>query len=144
MPISGVSGATDTAANKSTSSAASSSASDLQNQFLMLLVTQLQNQDPLSPMDSTNFTAQLAQFSSLEQLTTINKGIETLAASQNSLQNAYLANLIGKQVGYEKVSGGAATTVYGTVTGVSYESNGTYFLVDGAAKVAVGDVTVIK
>jgi flagellar basal-body rod modification protein FlgD len=144
MSISGVSGATDASAIKTTSSVASSSASDLQNQFLMLLVTQLQHQDPLSPMDSTNFTAQLAQFSSLEQLTAINDGIGTLAASQNSLQNAYLANLIGKQVGYEGTSNGAATTLYGTVTGVSYESDGTYFLVDGATKVAVGDVTVIK
>ena len=73
-----------------------------------------------------------------------NDGIGTLAASQNSLQNAYLANLIGKQVGYEGTSGGTATTLYGTVTGVSYESDGTYFFVDGATKVAVGDVTVIK
>ena len=62
-------------------------------------MTQLQNQDPLAPMDSTNFTSQLAQFSSLEQLTSINEGLETLAASQNSLQNAYLANLIGKRSG---------------------------------------------
>ncbi len=39
--------------------------------FLMLLVAQLQNQDPLSPDDPTEFTAQLAQFSSLEQLTSL-------------------------------------------------------------------------
>ena len=43
--------------------------------FLRLLVTQLQAQDPLNPMDSTGFTAQLAQFSSLEQLQNINSNL---------------------------------------------------------------------
>lgn len=43
------------------------------NEFLLLLTAQLQHQDPLSPMESTDFIAQLAQFSSLEQLTSINK-----------------------------------------------------------------------
>lgn len=42
------------------------------NEFLLLLVAQLQHQDPLSPMESTDFIAQLAQFSALEQLTTLN------------------------------------------------------------------------
>ena len=96
-------------------------------------------------MDSTNFTSQLAQFSSLEQLTSINEGLETLAASQNSLQNAYLANLIGKEVGYEGTAAdGTATTLYGKVTGVSYDSDGTYFVVDGTKKVGLGDISVIK
>lgn len=146
MSISALSSATGTTTASTTSSTASSAAGDLQNQFLTLLVTQLQHQDPLSPMDSTNFTAQLAQFSSLEQLTQINDGIETLAASQNSLQNAYLADMIGKTVGYEGGTGtdGSATTLYGTVSGVSYDTDGTYFIVDGGTKVALGDVTVIK
>lgn len=144
MPISGVSGTTGTG-TAATAAAVSKSAGSLQDQFLTLLVTQLQYQDPLSPMDSTNFTAQLAQFSSLEQLTSINEGIETLAASQNSLQNAYLANLVGKEVGYEgTAANGAATTLYGKVTGVSYDTKGTYFVVDGTRKVSLGDVSVIR
>lgn len=51
--------------------------------FLQLLVSQLQNQDPLNPSDPTQFTAQLAQFSSLEQLTNINENLSNLASSQN-------------------------------------------------------------
>jgi flagellar basal-body rod modification protein FlgD len=46
--------------------------------FLKLLVAQLKNQDPLSPTDSTQFLGQLAQFSSLEQLTNINQNVGTL------------------------------------------------------------------
>ena len=47
--------------------------------FLNLLVAQIQNQDPLNPTDSIQFVGQLVQFSQLEQLLSINKGITTLA-----------------------------------------------------------------
>jgi len=46
--------------------------------FLQLLVAQIQNQDPMNPTDSTQFMGQLVQFSQLEQLLGINKGIQTL------------------------------------------------------------------
>lgn len=49
-----------------------------QNAFLNMLLTQLQNQDPLNPLDNTEFAAQLAQYSSLEQLTTISGKIDTI------------------------------------------------------------------
>ncbi len=55
---------------------------DLQNvgkdEFLKLLVAQLQNQDPLSPLKNEEFVAQLATFSSLEQLIAINKGVTAI------------------------------------------------------------------
>ena len=53
------------------------------NQFLKLLVAQLQNQNPLSPQDGSAFVAQLAQFSSLEQMTNISSGVDTLSKSQS-------------------------------------------------------------
>jgi len=46
--------------------------------FLTMLVAQLQNQDPLNPMDGTDFSAQLAQFSQLEQLINLNESMETV------------------------------------------------------------------
>jgi flagellar basal-body rod modification protein FlgD len=49
-----------------------------QDAFLKLLVTQLQNQDPLDPMDDTEFIAQLAQFSSLEKLTAMASSLERI------------------------------------------------------------------
>lgn len=49
--------------------------------FLQLLVTQLQNQDPLSPMEDADFIAQMAQFASLEKLTQMADSLEILVAS---------------------------------------------------------------
>ena len=64
--------------------------------FLQLLVTQLQNQDPLNPMDSTEFTAQLAQFSSLEQLYNVNDNLNGLGANQLTMNNTQTISMIGK------------------------------------------------
>jgi len=68
-----------------TSTALSSTETARQNaaldkeQFLTLLVAQLENQDPMNPMDNQDFIAQLATFSSLEQLISINEGITKLS-----------------------------------------------------------------
>lgn len=66
--------------------------------FLKLLVTQLKAQDPLDPLESAEFTAQLAQFSSLEQLYTLNEHMENLQRYQASLNNGQAVGLIGKTV----------------------------------------------
>jgi flagellar basal-body rod modification protein FlgD len=66
--------------------------------FLNLLVTQLQNQDPLNPTDSTEFTAQLAQFSSLEQLGNVNDNLKQLQNFQASINNSQAVSLIGKEI----------------------------------------------
>ena len=68
--------------------------------FLKLLVAQLQNQDPLSPDDPTEFTAQLAQFSSLEQLTSLNDGMDNLVSSNANSDRFSTLNTIGKSVTY--------------------------------------------
>lgn len=57
-----------------------SSAQEMSEMFLRLLVTQLQHQDPTKPQDETQFIAELAQFASLEQLTEINKAVTGLTA----------------------------------------------------------------
>src|SRR5690349_21167076 len=54
------------------------------NAFLKLLVTQLQNQDPTHPMEDKEFIAQMAQFSSLEQMTNISTGVGNLSKSQGT------------------------------------------------------------
>ena len=73
--------------------------------FLKLLVTKLANQDPLSPAQDTEFIAQLAQFSELEQAIKANENLEMLAAGQFSLINAQALSLIGREVVVD--SGGA-------------------------------------
>ena len=70
--------------------------------FLKLFVTQLRAQNPLNPMNNTEFTAQLAQFSSLEQLNNISMQLHDLLLYQNSLQNTLSSTLIGRKV---KISG---------------------------------------
>ncbi|WP_305043276.1 flagellar hook assembly protein FlgD [Geoalkalibacter sp.] len=77
--------------------------------FLRLLVTQLQNQDPLNPQDPTEFTAQLAQFSSLEQLFAVNDNLGRMA--QGSLEMERLSAL--SMIGTEAVSGSGAFSFNG-------------------------------
>ncbi|MDZ4724421.1 MAG: flagellar hook capping FlgD N-terminal domain-containing protein [candidate division Zixibacteria bacterium] len=70
--------------------------------FLQLLVTKLQHQDPLKPMEDENFISQLAQFSSLEQMNNISTGIETSNKwdflQMQSLNNVMASGLIGKEI----------------------------------------------
>lgn len=73
-----------------------------QQEFLQLLVTQLQNQDPMNPQDGAEFASQLAQFNSVEQLIQVNSGLSDLAYSQDlmnaSIANSMAASLTGKDV----------------------------------------------
>ena len=63
-------------------------AEDQSQTFLLLLVTQMKNQDPLNPQDPTQFVSQFAEFSSLEQLLQIRKSVEALAATTPEPQTA--------------------------------------------------------
>jgi flagellar basal-body rod modification protein FlgD len=66
--------------------------------FMKLLIAQLQNQDPLSPLDNQEFAVQLAQFNSLEQLVGLNEKLDSLASQQGLVSQFNGAALIGKQV----------------------------------------------
>lgn len=70
--------------------------------FLKLMIAQLQNQDPMEPLDSSAYSAQLAQFSSLEQLSNINDSLETSINANyvltQSINNTMSASWIGKEV----------------------------------------------
>ncbi len=119
-------------------STTSSSSSDLssalsgtktlgQQDFLNLLVTQLQNQDPLNPQDDTEFISQLAQFSSVE-------GVKALGVTADRLQ---AASLLGHTV-YATVDSQA---VSGTVSAVTYGDE--VKLTVGGTTVSLSDVTGI-
>ncbi len=66
--------------------------------FLQLLVAQLQAQDPLDPQSAEDFSAQLAQFSSLEQMTNVNTNLEQIQKFEQAVNNSSLVNLIGKNI----------------------------------------------
>ncbi len=104
--------------------------------FLKLFTLQLKYQNPLKPMDSTEFTAQLAQFSSLEQLYNMNNGLQDLLAYQGSMNNGIIAGLLGKSVKMED-----GTT--GTITGVSFRDNTTHLSLNNGQEVLISDVQEI-
>jgi flagellar basal-body rod modification protein FlgD len=66
--------------------------------FLQLLVAQLQAQDPLDPQSAEDFSAQLAQFSALEQMTNVNTNLEEIQKFSQAVNNSSLINLIGKNI----------------------------------------------
>lgn len=103
MDISTIGGISSTSTSTSTSTQEAGALG--KDDFLNLLLKQLSYQDPLNPMDSAEFTAQLTQFSSLEELTNINTTLNDVLSFQQSMQNASVANLIGKTV---TVDGNAA------------------------------------
>jgi flagellar basal-body rod modification protein FlgD len=78
------------------------------NDFFKLLIAQLKNQDPTKPLDATAFTAQLAQFSSLEQLGNVNSNLTTLLSQQGLLSKMQSSQLAGKYV----VAGGDQTNAF--------------------------------
>ncbi|MEO4053519.1 flagellar hook assembly protein FlgD [Solibacillus sp. CAU 1738] len=72
--------------------------------FLKLLITQLQNQDPTNPMDDREFIAQMAQFSSLEQMQNMTKAMEDLLESQHQTQLMSYTSFIGKEVKWHELT----------------------------------------
>ena len=90
--------------------------------FLLLLVTQMQYQDPLEPTSNTEYVAQLAQFSELEQMENLN----------STTVNTSAYSLVGKDVKVEqKSSTGQVTEVQGTVDYVTIQNNKAYVSIDG-------------
>lgn len=96
-----------TASTSSTSNSSSSTQTTVpgalgKNDFMKLLIAQMQNQDPLNPADSSQYAAQLAQFSSLEQLQNLNdsmtQSINANITLTQSINNTLASNLIGKDV----------------------------------------------
>lgn len=94
--------------------------------FLKLLITQLQNQDPLEPMSNEDFAAQLAQFSSLEQMQNLNENFGQL---MDLTRIGSSASLIGKTVEYMDEDTGF--NVAGTVDKVMIKSEGLFFSIGG-------------
>ena len=89
--------------------------------FLKILVAQLQAQDPLAPMEGQEFASQLAQFSSLEQLTNVNDNLETSQAFDIAMSNSSAIALIGKNV---DAPGNTVDLKSGEVESLSYSLNG--------------------
>ncbi len=108
---------TQTANYSSSESAKTKSDSMGKDQFLTMLITQLKNQDPLSPMENAEFTSQMAQFSSLEQLFSVNENLVGLQHLSNSMNNTQALNLIGKEI---EADGDLISVGDGTASSISF------------------------
>lgn len=87
--------------------------------FLKILSSQIRSQNPLEPMKDTEFIAQMAQFSQLEQVTSVAKDMKALTMSSQLAQGA---SLIGKSVTYQ--SAGSLTPITGTVESLNVAGDG--------------------
>ena len=106
--------------------------------FLKLLVAQLKNQDPLKPQDDTQFVAQLAQFSNLEQVMGINSRLDALTLQGRGMQNTQIAALVGSTVtvnGSKLGLDGSGVGVPVVFSQASASADTTVSIMDGAGTV---------
>lgn len=134
-----VGSATSTASSAGTSSALSSLTSNFDN-FLTLLTQQLQNQDPLSPMETNEFTTQLVQFTGVEQAILTNTQLEQLVQVQLAGQTLSALEFISKEINAvgdaAYLSGGEAQFAY---TLADDASSATYTIRDTSGNVVYTD-----
>lgn len=88
----------DSINNQSGSKTTTSETAELQDRFLKLLTTQLQNQDPMNPMENAELTSQLAQLSAVEGISKLNGTLETLLSGYQASQTMQAASLINRTV----------------------------------------------
>jgi flagellar basal-body rod modification protein FlgD len=107
------------------------------NDFLMLMMDQLKNQDPLNPGDPTQYLSELASFSSLEQQTNIATSASAASAQQTA---ASALSLLGHTVTYDDGTG-TGTTASGTVSKVNFGASGPTLTIGAASGIALTSIT---
>ena len=119
-----------------TAAAATGGAGDLDyNAFLKLLIAQLKNQDPTQPTDGTQFVAQLATFSQVEQSISVNKKLDSLLTSQS-------LTLADAVIGHKVTSADGKTS--GIVKSVTVTSDGAVAKLDNGSDLVLGSGIIIE
>ena len=96
--------------------------------FLQLLSTELQNQDPLQPMDDTAYLAQMAQFTSLQQVSTLSNTMSQMSSNQQNLAaSSYLGQMVTMNTGNNSTVSGLVTGVDLSGTTPNLQVNGTSY-----------------
>lgn len=108
------------------------------DQFLQILVTQLRNQDPMQPLQDKEFIAQMAQFSSLEQMMNMSKEVSSLRQSAGMV-----AGLIGKEVSWFEETETSTVEKKGTVNSVLWR-DGVQFVKAGNIEVPIDKIISIS
>lgn len=123
-------------------SAVLNSVSSAQMDYMKLLVTQLQNQNPLEPMDNNEMASQLAQFSQLQQLETMNSNFAKVLAMT---ERTYAGSLIGKEISFTtQTQDGAQEVTHGIVQEIYHNMDGMIMLSVGDFAIGLDDVLTVK
>jgi flagellar basal-body rod modification protein FlgD len=109
--------------------------------FLKILMTQLQNQDPLNPMQDQDFISQMATFSSLEQMTNLNNSMDSFIKTTGQNQFMQASSMIGKTVTYLDDQNNESTAV---VQAVSLKDGNTSFQLNDAGKTSITSTQITK
>lgn len=156
ITVNGVTYDASTYSASTSTSSTTSSALDKET-FLKLLVTQMEYQDPLDPQDNSEYLAELAQFSALEQMTNVADSLSSISTlvenMDTSLLVGQLSNMIGKEIQWQTTSivtgddGQAyetSKTFEGTISGVSISDGSPTLVVNSDGKtysVAISEIT---
>ena len=124
------------------SSSAINSASNIQMNYMKLLITQLQNQNPLEPMDNNEMASQLAQFSQLQQLESMNSNFANVLSTT---ERNYANSLIGKEISFAPENEtGIQDITSGIVEEVINNVDGEILLVTANHTIALEGVISVK
>lgn len=136
--------------NKKTTTKQTGNSSLGKDTFLQLLVAQLQNQDPTSPMDDKQFISQMAQFSSLEQMQNVSKSIDSLSEIAKQSQLIQYNDFIGKSVTWheatsQKDAQGKAiiNTGTGTVSKVTFSGDSVVITLEDGKKLEPANISEV-
>lgn len=118
--------------------------------FLKILMAQLQNQDPTNPMKDTEFIAQMAQFSSLEQMANLTKAFENFAQVQEQSQMIEYSSFVGKEVKWHEITeevgeDGKPVTNEGTgqITGIKFVNGSVEFTLADGKVITPGNISEV-
>lgn len=113
------------------------------DEFLKILMVQLQNQDPLNPLEDKDFIAQMATFASLEQMTNLNSAVTNYLSGQNAISS--YAEWIGKEVSWETVQDNGETAVEsGVVESVKKANNEFTLVLTGGKEINAASIISIS
>jgi flagellar basal-body rod modification protein FlgD len=118
--------------------------------FLKILMTQLQNQDPMNPMQDKDFVAQMATFSSLEQMTNLTKTMEKFVENQNQSQLISYNQFVGKHVTWHKITESDSNEApeisegQGIVKGIRFKENNVEFVMDDGTILTPGNISQVN
>jgi flagellar basal-body rod modification protein FlgD len=118
--------------------------------FLKILMTQLQNQDPSNPMEDKDFIAQMATFSSLEQMTNLTTTMEKFVENQEQSQLISYNSFVGKEVTWHKMVESEDSDIpeieegTGTINGVRFKNNSVEFIMDDGTILSPGNISQLN